>query len=346
MAFGRESSILSARTTEASCLLYFPAFNFRETAYRSSDIVSVVTPVYSNHTPDHAVLRDTMNPSILRTSPLRFYWKVIVFQTIGIFLLSIFSVQGKDFAVNEVDAKRFADFLYRNGEYYRAISEYKRLIYFFPESLYREEAIFQIGRSYMAGGDLESAILYWNQILQEPTLKDVNLSGVHLLLSISYLDKDRLKPFQLRVDNINKALYHLDQIDSQFSDAEQGHSFASDWRSRSRPDYKSPLLAGGLSTMVPGAGSFYAERYREGLYTFLITAFFYVAALEAFHKEEKELAFVFGSFAVAFYGGGIYTAVNSVYKLNDRMDADALHDIRKKNGFWFIPETDRFEGRF
>ena len=274
----------------------------------------------------------------------RLFRAIVAFQTIAALLLSVSALRGEGLAIDDSGTKRFADFLYRNGEYYRAISEYKRLLHFFPESPYRTEAICQIGRSYMAGGDIESAILYWNEILDRPLSKEINISTVHLLLGISYLDRDRLAPFRLRTGNIEKALKHLDQIDPQFAEKELARSFASDWRSRPRPEYKSPLWAGGLSALVPGAGSFYTKRFREGIYALFVTSLFYIASLEAYHRKENELFLVLGSFTVAFYGGGIYTAVNSAHKANDTMDAEALFEIRKENGFWFIPETDRIKG--
>ena len=296
--------------------------------------------------PGSAARQGVTNHSFFRTAFSRFCRGAVLCQALGFLVVSAALLEGAVLTVSDIDAKRFADFLYRNGEYYRAISEYKKLIYFFPESALRAEATLQIGRSYMAGGDLESAILHWNRSLEESEFHEEHSARIRLLLSISYLDRNRLDPFPLRIDNVDRALHQLDRIDSHSAVAEQGRSFAADWRSRPRPQRKSPLLAGALSGAIPGAGSLYAERYREGVYAFFVTALFYVAALEAIHKRESELAFVFGSFAIAFYGGGIYTAVNSVHKLNDGMDAEALAEIRRENGFWFVPATNRSEGRF
>ncbi len=287
-----------------------------------------------------------------RMNGFKWWLRPPLIQLLTIISLCLFPVvhtqvlYGDELLINEGDTKRFADFLYRNREYYRAISEYKRLIHFFPNSQHLEYSVFQIGRSYMAGGDWDSAIIYWNQLLNESKSKTGDFSKIHLLLAISHLDKDHLKPFQLREPHIKKALEHLDLVAPSSSYAEQARSFASDWRNRPEPEYKSPWVAGTLSAIIPGSGSYYAERHREGTYAFFITALFYIAALEAYHKEENELALIFGSFTLAFYGGGIYTAVNGVHKLNDRINTDALHDIRKSNGFWFVPETSQRKGKF
>ncbi|MCP4754261.1 MAG: hypothetical protein GY866_25535 [Proteobacteria bacterium] len=253
---------------------------------------------------------------------------------------------GEEVVLDDQETFRFASYLYRNGEYYRAVSEYKRLIYFFPDSPLADEAVLQIGRSYMAGDRIDEAIGFWKSELKTFDSENDVFYRIKTLLGISLLDMDRAKPFPLRTENIEAAVGHLSEIGDRTPEAPLVEHFLDDWKRRPDPEYKSPWLAGSMSAVVPGSGSFYSGRYREGLYAFFITSLFYLATLEATHRDEEELALVFGFFTLTFYGGSIYTAVNGVYKSNDEMEADTLFDLRKKHGIWFVPETNRRKGRF
>ncbi|NIQ96268.1 MAG: tetratricopeptide repeat protein, partial [Desulfuromonadales bacterium] len=51
----------------------------------------------------------------------------------------------------------FADALFAEGDYYRAITEYKRYLHHFPQGAEASRAALEIGRSYLAGGRYEQA---------------------------------------------------------------------------------------------------------------------------------------------------------------------------------------------
>ncbi|PCI29905.1 MAG: hypothetical protein COB67_03070 [SAR324 cluster bacterium] len=254
-------------------------------------------------------------------------------------------VMSETLSLDDSQVITYADYLYKRGEYYRAISEYKRLLYFFPKSSFTPRAKLQIGRSYMAGGELKEAIDYWEKQLQEKQNQSEYFT-VKTLLGLSWLDQDSVKVFRLRKQNLQKARLQFSEIEVKSKQDQYILDFMDDWDDLSQPEYKSPWIAGSLSTLIPGAGSFYTERYVEGTYAFLITSLFYLATRDALAQDQKELGYLFGFFTVAFYGGNIYTAVNGAHKLNDQMDSDQLLQLRKKHGVWFIPETNRGPGRF
>ena len=251
-------------------------------------------------------------------------------------------VSAESLYINDKEQYQYATFLYRSGEYYRAITEYKRLVHFFPESDYTPQAIMQIGRSYMAGGELDVAIKYWES-LEEPL---VSSGDVNIMLGLSYLDKDQVKVYSLRKPSVDKGIEQFSRLSDSGRALPEANDFLNDWRTKSEPEYKSPWLAGTMSAVIPGTGSLYTGRYTEGFYAFFITALFAVATIEAIHQEDKSLSLLLGSFTIAFYGGNIYTAINSAYKVNDKMDTDDLYDFRQEHGIWFIPETLNRKGRY
>ncbi|MBU2644530.1 tetratricopeptide repeat protein [bacterium] len=241
---------------------------------------------------------------------------------------------------------RYAMHLYRNGEYYRAVSEYQRLLHYFPDSRFTGDVQLQIGRSYMAGGRTEDAITFWEKQLDEESADSNRQNRLKILYGISLLDLDLSNAFRLRRRHIEQAMTTLAEVNPLNGEGQQIQAFVRDWSSRPEPETKSPWVAGTLSAVIPGSGSFYTGRYLEGTYAFFLTSLFWLATVDAIASEDRALTGLFGFFTLAFYGGNIYTAVNSAHKYNDQLESDDLQRLRRRYGVWFIPETDRRAGRF
>ena len=262
-------------------------------------------------------------------------------------VLCLFSpVYGAKLELDDEQLNRYAMHLYRNGEYYRAVTEYKRLLHFFPKSSYNNDARIQIGRSFMAGGRTEVAIKYWKFRLDRAITDDRTQNRYKMLYGISLLDLNRTDPFRLRNENITSAVNLFKEVEPLDEEGRQVREFAQDWSSLPEPDRKSPLLAGSMSAIIPGSGSAYTGRYVEGVYAFFLTSLFWLATADAVRNEHATLTGVFGFFTLAFYGGSIYTAVNSAHKYNDQIQSDRLLELRKKHGIWFVPATRRRNGQF
>ncbi len=60
--------------------------------------------------------------------------------------------------LNEEQAWGYAEFLFRKREYFRAISEYRRLLHFFPAGRHGEAARLRIGEALLRGGEPRQAI--------------------------------------------------------------------------------------------------------------------------------------------------------------------------------------------
>ena len=265
---------------------------------------------------------------------------------VGLLLLNPISVFSAELVLDDEALYRYALHLYRNGEYYRAVTEYQRLLHYFPESDRTDEVNLQIGRSYMAGEQMDEAIKFWEKQLTQELLQRPQQNRLKALYGISLLDQNRLKTFSLRRKSVESGIQVLSDIQPRDEKEQLLQDFAQQWSTRPEPDFKSPWLAGTMSAVVPGSGSFYSGRRLEGTYAFFITALFWLATADAMANEDGALTGLFGFFTLAFYGGNIYTAVNSTYKYNDQLETDALHNLRTKYGIWFVPETNRRQGRY
>jgi len=254
---------------------------------------------------------------------------------IGLLLLCS-PLQAANLRLNDRDLAQYAKKLQQQGEYYRAISEYKRLLHYFPRSPLAKKARLGIAIALRQGGEIEGAITYLEKL--EPKYRS---EEARLLLGLCYLDFQTGHPFATRQDQRTKGLELFAQsnhLSAKEFALEAGHE-------PSPPPY-SPSLAAGLSTILPGAGSAYLGRWKEALYAGFFTLSFGWASYEASQRDRPDLSLGFGIFAAAFYGGSIYTAANGAHKLNDQAQQKAFDELRGKHGIWFSPQGIFIERRF
>ncbi len=273
--------------------------------------------------------------------------------TVFIFLLCIFAFplkakeqprQQDKLVLTSQGVLSYADSLYEQEEYYRAITEYKRLIYFFPKSKV-SYAKLQIGRSYMAGEDYTMATDYWKKTISLFPSQSANWRKGMILYGISELDSQQNEVFYFRRNHVAKAIQIFKQLPVT-KENKRIHTFTTQWETRDQNNKKSPVVAGVLSSFVPGAGSLYNGRAIEATYAFLMPVLFLGASYQAFHQHKQHLGIFFGFFGLAFYGGNIYAAINGSYKTNEARSAKTLRQLRQQNGIFFFPHSqvgfDRF----
>ena len=252
------------------------------------------------------------------------------------FSFLLFLVKTPLVIAQEITAKQQQDFanqLYKNKEYYRAITEYERFLFFFPEHPASLRAKIQIGKAYQAGKNYQAAIDYWQQIQAENPLLENN-DIINLLYAIAWLDKDKERIFYYRQENIKQSIAILKKLNPNLTTANL--DFAKEWNAgQQQLAKKSPLVAGTLSAIIPGLGSAYNSRYKEAFYAFFITSLFISATLEAQKQNDVNKTSVFGFFALAFYGGNIYTAVNGAYKYNELSKQHYLQNLRTRYDLFF-----------
>jgi len=229
----------------------------------------------------------------------------------------------------------YAESLYQEGEYFRAITEFKRALYQEqnPKSPLAWSARLWIIKSYLAGGEGKKASKLLAVAVQEPEAPPV----YWVYLGIARLDRHKLQPFSLRTKDIKQAIAAFKKVPPTEANAIYLHDFVEDWEQSTLETPYYPSLAGGLSAVIPGAGSGYTGRWVEGAYAFLITTLFSAAALQTSQAHQPALATLFGSFGLAFYGGNIYAAVNSAHKSNDLVGTKHLQTLRQKHGIFFTP---------
>jgi len=96
---------------------------------------------------------------------------------------------------------------------------------------------------------------------------------------------------------------------------------------------KSPLIAAGLSAILPGAGKFYAGNKGQGMYTLLISAVLGLQAWEGYRKDgPASFRFIaYGTIFTSIYIGTIWGSVFTVKikrdQLNETINDQILFDM-------------------
>ncbi|MDT8448035.1 MAG: outer membrane protein assembly factor BamD [bacterium] len=236
----------------------------------------------------------------------------------------------------------FGQHLYSQGEYFRAITEFERLRFHFPTSAEAQRAQAMTARAYLAGGQPEQAATYLESLLKV----DRPLADYLILFGLAKLDSQANAPYGMRAQRVEEAVLAFEAVAPEEPKAVYVQDFAREWRDRDQEAPYSPALAGSLSALLPGSGSFYLGRWREGAYAFLLTGLFAVASRESYQDGQAGLGALLGGFGLAFYGGNIYVALNSAHRLNDQYQSDQLMRLRRKHAIFFIPPGAGAPSRF
>lgn len=274
-------------------------------------------------------------------------------------LFSVFPLYAEDGAVlltGDIQLK-IADAFMEEGEYYRAVTEYKRFLILFPHSEKADYATFRIGLAHFKGEEFRTAALSFSTLRQkypgsEYAVEAMYLEGVSywrlknylkaqetletltdeypaseyapralLVISLAALDDDRPESSRRALERV------LDQYPQYPNRESVKEAAALIDRYREQPQ-KSPVLAGILSALLPGSGYVYAERYGDGLTAFLINGLFIAGTVTAFHAENYALGVIVGGVGLPFYLGNIYGSANAAKKWNIEMKREAIRKVQ------------------
>ena len=291
----------------------------------------------------------------------------------GLFLLFLlFSIHPYATAEILLDPGRqfeFAEQYFQRGEYYRAIGEYERFIYFFPLSDKVPLARYMIGLSYLRGERYREAIQAFNPLIEdyrhtEYALKSyLGVSKAYVLLkhydmALTTLDNlITIAPDQQLRDEAHyqkgwvylemgmweRACESFEKISLENRERYNLKQILIGLKKRRPIRRKSPTMAG-LFAIIPGAGHLYCDRKRDAFISFLLNGAMIYAAYEAFDHDLDGLGGVITLFALGFYSGNIYSAVSSAHKYN-RDERDRFLNYLKKRATITIvpvrPDTDK-----
>jgi TM2 domain-containing membrane protein YozV len=248
----------------------------------------------------------------------------------------------------------FSSSLFDQKEYYRAVSEFERFIYFFPSSPSVPKARFQIALSYykaeqytMVPGACASLSnsREWSfraGLLAADSRFKLNrfpsAYNAYEKIEASASEKDRAViiyrktwPLLLQKD-FKSVLGYYDTLLSGSADFDRKGDIpylktTVTELTRFRP--LSPVFAGILSAVIPGAGQFYVKRPGDGVVSFLVTGVLVAGSYLLWqYYDHKSIAVLTTAAAAFFYAGNIYSAWSQAHKYNNLYYSKNLDALR------------------
>ena len=246
--------------------------------------------------------------------------------------------------------RKFADYLFVQGDYLRAAGEYQRYLFSQPAAL-DNDILRRIADSYRLGGQPDHAVQFL-QTQPDSSATRYELGATYFLMerydtSIRFL-KESQNLFQggeyhwkaqiligmntLMQKRWERAVQHFDQFDLSGVAAAVDHRVSIYKRyaeeGKALPS-KSPLLAGFLSTVLPGSGRVYVGRLNDALLTVFFLGVLGWGTYDGFAENgvSSRKGWILGTLGGIFYLGNIYGSVVAAQTHNRRTEAAFLATI-------------------
>lgn len=238
---------------------------------------------------------------------------------------------------------QYAGLLYENENYFDAVTEFKRVLFFDDKKEFQFSANFYIADSYKSGGMFSEAIRYFTLAeLASQTIDDVYICKIeNIKLNILRRTTERANRLidellsDERFTNKTKELYYWKGWSYIFSDKWEE---ASNEFSKIKPDHElssfsqaiydslyDVQFAKVLSYIIPGAGQFYTGEYLSGILSLGWNALWGYLTINAFTEERVFDGLVVANFLwLRFYNGNLYNAEKFAREKNRKITNRAL----------------------
>ncbi|MDH3890765.1 MAG: membrane protein insertion efficiency factor YidD [candidate division Zixibacteria bacterium] len=251
---------------------------------------------------------------------------------------------------------RFARQLQQEGDNQRAVTEYLRLVSYYPDSPFGGRAKLAAVQCYHAAGLFSQAVVYGESVLSEQpeaTIADPIRFRVAASkfksgdLDLALADftglsrgEGSFRQQSIMAQGLTHAHLHdwtaaaisFDAIDDSSQHSMKARYCARLAREASDLDYKNPKLAG-LLAVVPGLGYLYDGYYGTALSALMVNGLFMWSTYEAFRQDHNGLGVTLTIFGMGWYAGNIYGSAYSAVRQNERRRHD--HLLKFDLGFKF-----------
>jgi len=247
-------------------------------------------------------------------------------------------------AQNDFDKQYdFAKQLFADEEYYDAVTELKRLLYFDESEAYNYQANILIGRSYKQGGKFADAVkhftlaeisaanrdeIYYSRIenVRVNILRKTTKQALDLIISLEDDEKFSSKKDELNywrgwaymfADDWQNAAFSFGKIDSEhelklLAEKVEGEKY-------------SVNFAKIMSMIIPGAGQFYTGEYVSGLLSLGWNVLWGYLTIKSFVDDRIFDGIMVGSLLwFRFYNGNTYNAEKFAEEKNLKISNKAL----------------------
>ncbi|MCL5029834.1 MAG: hypothetical protein M1480_12550 [Bacteroidetes bacterium] len=268
---------------------------------------------------------------------------------VNIFIFCLFFLTEANLNAQNYLTKQFdyAKKLFNNEQYFDAITEFKRLLFFDEEGTYKFEANRFIGLSYKEGAKFSDAIFYFT--LAEMNAKnddelfeskmDIIRSNIlrrttsHAIELLDLLETD--KRFSQRIKEIYywKGWAYLfsdkwDDAANYFSQTDSNKTLSTFCKEVDKNKYSSSV-AELLSIFIPGSGQIYTGHYLSGLLSLSWNLLWGYVTINAFIANRVFDGLAVGNFLwLRFYNGNLQNAKNFAEEENLKIVNQALNYLQ------------------
>jgi tetratricopeptide (TPR) repeat protein len=252
---------------------------------------------------------------------------------------------------------KFADALFNDGDYFRAITEYKRFLFLHPTDMRAGRVQLQVALAYQRGQQWDDARQTFEHLVEQSADPAARAEAAYRIGETSFQQGRYaqaiadLQPVAERYEQTlvgDRARYLLGWSylrGRQWLEASQtfeviattsplfpsSRALAEAAREGEQLPRKSPALAGLMSAVIPGTGHFYTGRWRDGTIALLLNGAFLAAGIEAVSAGNEAAAGVLLFFEAAWYSGTIYGAVNAAHKYNLDLEDRWLQGLERQH---------------
>ncbi len=261
-------------------------------------------------------------------------------------------IQNAEFLERTENVLAFADNLFDNEDYYRAIGEYQRFVFISKAARNKstQKAMFRIGLCYQKSRQWTAATKYFKELQTqlpeqiEPIRFEIartcylmgefqqaipifqSLTGTTLADYSQYmLGSCYLK--QMDWTGAEDAFRHVNLDSSVYASAQEMIEFA---QNGCNLPHKPPFAAGIMSMLFPGAGQMYLHRFGDGTFSMLLTLGTAWLGHHYFQQGDKTAGNILSGLGYVFYAGNAYGAAASAKLINASSLANYLEQIKER----------------
>lgn len=254
---------------------------------------------------------------------------------------------------------KFADYLYCQKDYLRAVTEYESLLKF--PGISSDTIRFKIALGFSKMGQFKEAEEGFNRLAVGSSFSDevrLELYKSRFFRSDFTSLREMFRGKVLLPDKYIEAVKSLYYTSYLFDDAtlpgkeefiSAFPSFAKNememfYLRKSDPPYKSPVKAAILSAFIPGLGKAYAGEWGDGLTALIVTGILSYISYDNLKAHHNFRGYAAGGLAALFYAGNVYGSAAQAQIYNAQVDFTFTTDLKLflNSHNYFLPEYENF----
>ncbi|MCU7493632.1 MAG: hypothetical protein HF300_12035 [Ignavibacteria bacterium] len=252
---------------------------------------------------------------------------------------------------------KFADYLYCQKDYLRAISEYESLLKFQNSDTIK----FKIALGFSKMGKSKEAEDRFNRLATGSTFSDEARLELYKskfftndIASLRQMYNEKSLLPGKYIESVKSLYYTSFLFDNAtlpgkeefieafpvFARSEMGNFYLR----KSNPPYKSPVKAAILSAIFPGLGKAYAGEWGDGLTSLIVTGFLSYVSYDNLKAHHNFRGYLFGGLAALFYAGNVYGSIAQAQIYNAQVDFTFTTDLKffLNSHNYFLPQYEKF----